>query len=411
MAYTFDENTFSPSIVNENGVLAAVMCKAAAGKDYGYIELVCTVSDDLAKSWSRETVIAAPPAREISGDIQNTKSSFFLFPAMTVAPNGDLVLLATFFPESVGFADKKYLEDKKISFAYFDGKRCPLIYDRDGNFFYVLSDGTVMDKHKTPTEYAVKGLGELYKGEEYIGNIYLNGAKGRADDERKTTHGAPLKRSYIFMMKSSDKGKNWSDPKDITPYILNEKDGACLSTVSGSALTTDSGRLLFTLKTLKETVCIYSDDNGESWNRNQRLPYTGCKGEWMAFETPNKHLYGFGSAKGSVPSVMSADNGIIWMKGDKPKFKAPDCGKGFVTFDDKIFISHPNIKNGENGVISVGDYLFDKRGHFKGIAWRKENTLLSAAFDKSCLTAVDSTAIGILYESENRVIFEKIRIE
>lgn len=64
----------------------------------------------------------------------------------------------------------------------------PLIYDRDGNFYYIEESGAVLDSQKQPTPYRLgSGFGDLYKGDEYVGNIYLNGAVGKNEAGAVTT--------------------------------------------------------------------------------------------------------------------------------------------------------------------------------------------------------------------------------
>lgn len=392
-------NYYAPSMLNVDGRLVTVNCRAKAGRDYGFIQLVCerqTTDGELASSG----VICSPPARVISDDNSNWKTAFFTAPATALTKEGDIILISAFFPESKGGADKRFLEKKKIACAYHDGKRYPLIYDRDSNFFYVLDDGRVLDRRKQPTAYTVKPLGELYKGDEYIGNIYLNGSKGRPDAENQTTHGAPLKapkRSYIMMFRSTDGGETWSAPRDITPFILSEKDSPYLVTASGAAMTTDSGRLIFTLKTEKENICIYTDDGGKTWGRNQRQPYTGTKGDWIAYETPDRHLHAIACDKGRLTGSLSPDNGILWVKGDKPRFPTGSGAFGCMVTEDKVFISHPAPKNGDAGVV-IGDFVFDRRGHYKSTVWRKEEALLTEAIGSSTLAKIDDETIAIAYE-------------
>ena len=407
-------NYYSPSMLNVDGRLVTVSCRAKAGKEYGYIQLISerqTTDGEQAES----VLICAPPARAISDDASAWKTAFFTAPATALTKEGDIILLSAFFPESKGGADKRFLE-KKIACAYHDGKRYPLIYDRDGNFFYVLDDGSVLDRRKQPTDYTVKPLGELYKGEEYLGNIYLNGAKGKPDTENKTTHGAPLKapkRSYLMMFRSADGGKTWSDPTDITPFILSEKDSPYLVTASGAALTTDSGRLIFTLKTEKENICIYTDDGGKTWGRNQRQPYTGTKGDWIAFETPDRNLHAVACDKGKLSGGLSPDNGILWTKGDKPKFRTGAGTFGCMVTDGKVFISHPAPKGSATAGVVVGDFAFDRRERFKSINWRKEEALLAEALGSSTLAKIDSETIAIAYEdtTANDIKIEFIKLK
>ncbi len=405
-----------PSLVNADGVLVAAADNGRSGCDWGYIELCVRRSLDGGESWSELKTIARPPARSTSSDVENTKSAFFIDPCMAVAPNGDIVMLVTFFPESKGVHNMKYLERKKIAFTRFDGVKCPIIYDRDGNYFIILENGAVIDKSKAKTAFNIKDTGELYKGDEYMGNIYLNGAMSKAEEGTATTFGSPFKspkRSYIFLLKSTDKGETWSAPKDITPSILNEEDGAFIGVAPGSGLTTSSGRILIPLYTESGTACIYSDDNGNTWQRNQRLPYTGNKDEWTMAEAPDGRIYGFGRDKGKVPATLSFDRGITWGKGDKPPIKAPKCQKNALVAGNKVLLSHPSGKGRENGVISVGEFSYDKKNNFRGIKWLDEEIKVNSGFFAySCMAKIDDNTIGILYENKpsGEIVFKKIKI-
>lgn len=409
-----------PALVNANGTLVAAIDKAYTGMDWGYIEIGVRTSKDNGKTWSNIKTIATPPARVISSDKDNTATAFYIDPCMAVAPNGDVVLLVTFYPESKGLFNKKMIDKNKIAYATFDGKTVPIIYDRDGNYYYVLDNGKVLDKAKKPTEYTVHFTnGELYKGEEYVGNIFLNGAMGKSDSEAKTTYGAPLKavrRSYIFMLKSSDCGETWSKPVDITGSILNQsKDGFFLGIAPGNAPTTLDGRMVFPLYTLNGSVCIYSDDNGETWSRNNGVPFTPNIDEWTLIQGPTGHLYSFSRAKGykKTPTAVSMDNGITWTKTKSASFKAPKCQKNSLMIDDKVYVSHPSQKTRSNGVISVGTFTFDKKGRFKGINWSKNDIKINEGFFAySCMAKIDNNTIGILYEDHpgSHIIFETIEI-
>lgn len=410
-----------PSLVNANGTLIAAIDKACTGADWGYIELAVRTSKDGGETWSDLKTIASPPAREISTDIRNTKTAFFIDPCMAVAPNGDVILLVTFFPESKGFHDMKLLkQDKhKIAYSSFNGEKCSVIYDRDDNYYLVLKDGTVLDSSKAKTPYTVKDLGELYKQDEYVGNIFLNGAIGKSKiNNLKTSFGAPLKapkRSYIYMLKSSDNGESWSKPVDITSSIFNQNDGVFFAIAPGNGLTTKSGRIIMPIYTLKGTVAIYSDDNGKTWKRNQHSPYSQNVDEWTAIEAPNGDIYSFGRAKffGKTPCSVSLDNGISWIKEKSINVKAPKCQKNAIVIGNEVFISHPSGKKRENGIISVGEFLIDKSNNFKGIKWKKDYYEINKGFFAySCMAKIDDNTIGVLYEDQpsSHIVFKKITL-
>ena len=410
-----------PSLVNAGGTLVAAIDNAYVPTDWGYIEIGIRTSNDGGKTWTPLKSIATPPARVINSDKENTATAFYIDPCMTVAPNGDIVMLVTYYPESKGLFNKKMMDKGKLAYASFDGHTVPLIYDRDGSFYYVLNNGKVLDKNKKSTPYTVNFTdGELYKDSEYVGNIFLNGAKGKAvDGNAKTTYGAPLKavkRNYVFMLKSSDKGETWSKPVDITGSILNQKkDGFFLGVAPGSALTTKNGRMLFPLYTLNGTVCVYSDDNGETWRRNENITFTPNIDEWTLAEGPEGVLYSFSRAKGykKTPAAISRDNGITWEKTRKAPFKAPKCQKNCLVIGDRMFVSHPSKKGRHDGVISVGTFDYDKKGKCKGIKWSKDDIKINEGFYAySCMTRINDNTIGVLYEDQpsSHIAFETFNV-
>lgn len=410
-----------PALINANGTLIAAVDKAATGADWGFIELAVRTSKDGGKTWSKIKTIATPPSRVISTSIDNIATAFYIDPCLAVAPNGDVILLVTYYPESKGLHNQKLLDKGKIAYANFDGKTRPIIYDRDGNYYYVLEDGKVLDNSKASTDYKVEFTdGELYKGDEYVGNIFLNGAKGKGGENGTTTYGAPLKavkRSYVFMLRSTDNGESWTKPIDITGMILNHStDGTFLGVAPGNAVTTKKGRIIFPLYTLKGSVCIYSDDNGNTWRRNTKVPFTPNIDEWTLAQGSDDRIYAFSRAKGfgKTPFAISIDEGVIWSKEKKCKVKAPKCQKNCLIDGNKVYLSHPSGKKREKGVISCGELTFNKKGKFTGIKWSKEVIKINDGFFAySCMTKIDDSTIGILYEDQpsSHLVFETIKIK
>ena len=248
-----------PSLVNCSGTLVAAIDKASSGADWGYIEIAVRRSTDDGKTWSPIKSILVPPARETKVGDEYYKSSFYIDPCMTVAKNGDIVMLVTFFPECKGIHNKKLLDHKKAAFAQADGKMCPVLYDKNGRFYTVRENGCLYNGKNEKTDYRLKTdrqapyyeTGDLYRGDEMMGNIYLNGAMGKNEMKTVLAFGAPIKapkRSYIFMTRSSDAGETWSAPKDITGEVLFQEDGTFLGVAPGNGIALEDGRHGFDLQ-------------------------------------------------------------------------------------------------------------------------------------------------------------------
>lgn len=394
-----------PSIINANGTLIAAIDRASSGADWGYIEIAIRRSEDGGKSWSELEVIAAPPARETKISADCYSSGFFIDPCMAVAPNGDVIMIVDFWPECKGLHKPLILDRKKAPYAEIDGKTLSVIYDENDKPYYVNEDGGVLDSDKNVTDYRIEGLGYLYKNDEYVGNIHLYGEPGENEMGVPLTYGAPLKspkRCYVYMMKSSDNGKTWSEPKDITGMFLNKSDGWFLGVAPGVGLTTHSGRIIMPLYAGgKGTVAIYSDDNGETWQRSEDQLYSQNTGEWQLIEAHDNTLLAFGRQKkyGKTPVSISRNNGSVWIKVKKTKIYAPSCQKSIIAVGDYVFCSHASERKRANGMLSIGK-LTEQKAYRDRVEWISHKPINKGFFAYSCLVQIDEDTIGVMYESQ-----------
>lgn len=407
-----------PSLVKAGDTLIAVIDKQSCGADWGFIELAVRTSSDGGETWTDIQTIAAPPARETKLTDDCYASAFFIDPCMAVAQNGEVIMIVDFYPECKGLHNKRLLDKKKIPYSMYKNKMYPVIYDRDGNFYLITENGAVLDHRYNKTEYKVTDWkGSLYRGDEYVGNIYLNGKTGSNEADAVTTFGAPLKapkRNYVFMLKSSDNGKTWSDPVDITGDFLIKTDGTFLGVAPGVGLTAQDGRIIMPLYVdRKETVSVYSIDNGETWHRMTQQPYSCNIDEWQAVQAPDGAILGLGRQKhyGKTPLSISYDNGKHWVKAKPTALYAPKCQKSVISIGNYVFCSHPSEKKRENGVITVGRFSRVK-GRTVGINWYSEVEINKGFFAYSCLAQVDDEHIGVLYEAQpsSYICFKKFKI-
>ncbi len=405
------------SMVNADGTLVAVVCKQTVGEGFGYIELAVRRSDDGGESWSEVESIATPPARMTGEGLNSYCSAYFVNPCMAVAPNGDIVMLVDFYPESKDLKGNKLFDKKKIPYASYKRRMRPVLYDRDGKFYIIREDGVVLNNKQHETIYKVTDWkGSLYKGEEYVGNIFLNGKTGEVTEH--TTFGAPLKapkRNYIYMLRSSDKGKTWSDPVDVTSDFLIKEDGTFIAVSPGSSITTPDGRIVMPLYAEnKQSVSVYSIDDGESWHRMTQQPYNSNTEEWQAVLAPDGAILALGTAQGfdKTPLSISYDNAKHWEKCRPTGVLAPKCQKSVMNIANYVFCSHPSERTRENGVISIGRF---KRsgGKTVGIDWYADSEINTGYFGYSCMAQIDEDHIGVLYEAQpsSLICFKKFRIE
>ncbi len=405
-----------PSLIKAGNSLIAVSVKQTCGEGWGFLELAIRRSEDGGDTWSDVKAIATPPARETYKNADSYASAFFIDPCLAFAPNGDVILIADFYPECKGLHNRKLLDKKKPPYSMYDKKMRPALYDRHGKFYVVREDGVVLNSRQKETLYKVTDWkGSLYKDDEYVGNIFLNGKTGSNNDS--VTFGAPLKapkRNYIYMLRSSDEGKTWSDPVDITSDFLIVEDGTFLGVSPGNSITTQDGRVLMPLYVdKKESVSVYSIDNGDTWHRMTKQPYNCNVDEWQAVQAPDGTVLALGRAKsfGKTPLSLSYSKGKRWAKVKPTGLLAPKCQKSVINVGNYVFCSHPSERTRENGVISVGRFR-RSNGRTIGIDWYSDTIINEGFFAYSCMTQIDEDHIGVLYEAQpsSLICFKKFKI-
>jgi sialidase-1 len=89
---------------------------------------------------------------------------------------------------------------------------------------------------------------------------------------------------------SDDNGATWSEPRDISDAVLNEREFNAAYFGPGGAIQASDGRLIAPLTRISasgdssEVVVIYSDDRGAHWRRGDAMPGTQACGEPQVVE-------------------------------------------------------------------------------------------------------------------------------
>lgn len=234
----------------------------------------------------------------------------------------------------------------------------------------------------------------------------------------------------LMLVKSTDDGKTWSAPINITAQVKS-KDMTMLLQGPGRGITTQDGTLVFPVqyKSINkqqrgEIAIIYSKDQGKSWHRSNAVPTEEAVSEPQVAEVAPGIL--MINARTSAPYrfvAVSIDGGKSWQKhlSSGRNLTEPGCMGSIlhikadrnVLEKDILLFSNPNTP-ATLPAMDGRKNLTIKASLDTGSTWPVEyqiNLDEEQGWGYSCLTQVDSETIGILYEgSTAQMVFQKIRL-
>lgn len=217
---------------------------------------------------------------------------------------------------------------------------------------------------------------------------------------------------YLSLKYSDDNGKTWSAPQILNPILKEENETfygigpgrGFVATVNGKE------RIIFCAYDnstgAEATSTFYSDDNGLTWQRGNRL-----KSEKLLAKTSEAQIIGMpdgnlrifcrNSSK-YIGTATSSDGGVTWtkVKADKALYGTLNCLCSFINtskyIDGKQVVLGSYACGGDtrsNGVIRTG--LMDESGKIK---WIKRFRLNDGFYAYSCLTELADGRIACLLE-------------
>ncbi len=471
------------------GTVVAAADKASCGADWGFIEIAVRRSEDNGLSFGEMQTVFTPPVRVYPENPDDFTSAFAIDPLLMESNDGKVIILVDFYPESKGLHAPKYME-KGSGYSLINGENCLKLYSgktkldgffvRKGREFTLHPDGYVYDPDGKKTRYyipknhsaehAYSTIGDMYycvgdkpqyieeypplfpenkEGEDiYVGNIYVsqNKASFSADNPKAVTkkeyfgkdgkficaqtQGAPLRApmiSYIFKLESTDGGKTFSQPVDITHFYKKNSDGIFLGVGPGVGLTLKnkkfSGRILAPTYILGKALVLISDDGGETWRRNSG-EFCANIDECQLVEMPDGKVFCFGRPKGGgkIPLSVSDDGGDTFRKLAPIEPKVPQCQRAVVNVpadfmlpdsmenDGRyLLLSTPTGHNGKDTTRTDGK-VFLGRIDGEAVKWLKTYNLTDAEkyasfgkysdfFAYSSIAALADNTVGVLYEA------------
>ena len=397
--------------------------------DWGDIGMVVRRSDDKGKTWGDRIVIsnlrdnenarrahAGSPVNIDMALVQDpkTKRIFSIF---------DMFVEGEAVRDLPGKAPQAYeqIGDKVYQVLYKKG---------EAGRYTIRENGEVFDPENRKTEYRVvvdpkepaySDKGDLYKGEELIGNVYFDYSDKNIFRVSNT--------NYLWMSYSDDDGKTWSAPKDIT-YGIRKDWMHFLGTGPGTGIALHSGphkgRLVIPAYTTnnvsylsgsQSSRVIYSDDHGETWHAGEAVNDNRPVGN----QTIHSSTMNNPGAQNTESTVVQLNNGDLklFMRGLTGDLQVATSKDGGATWekDVKRYSDVKDVYVQMSAIHTVQDgkeYIILSNaggpGRYNGLVhlarveangdltWLKHNPIQSGKFAYNSLQDLGNGEFGLLYE-------------
>jgi len=209
---------------------------------------------------------------------------------------------------------------------------------------------------------------------------------------------------YLKVIKSSDNGKSWNSPVDITSQITKPEWHSNFKFItSGGGIQTSSGKLLSTLVNLEKGLYLFgSNDHGEHWYLIDTPIIPGdeskivelADGTWMI----NSRVNG----KGIRFVHTSTDEGATWVSRPDSSLIDPGCNAGIIRYTsvkegaDKNRLIFSNAKMKDDRVNMTVRISYDE-----GKTWSAGKTIYKGSSAYSSLCVLENGDIGLFFEKDN----------
>ncbi len=209
---------------------------------------------------------------------------------------------------------------------------------------------------------------------------------------------------YLHMLVSSDNGKSWSNPIDITDQITKpEWRNDFKFITSGRGIQTRDGTLLHTLVNLDSGMHLFgSKDHGKSWFLIDTPIQPGNESKVVELADGNWMINSRANGSGLRYVHVSKDEGKTWSSRPDPTLIDPGCNGSIIRFTDTrdgfnknrlLFSNAKMVEGRQNMTVRIS--------YDEGKSWSAGKTIYAGSSAYSSLTILDNGEIGLLFEKDD----------
>ena len=227
--------------------------------------------------------------------------------------------------------------------------------------------------------------------------------------------------AQLVLAKSTDDGKTWSKPINITEQV-KDPSWYFLLQGPGRGITMSDGTLVFPTQFIDSTRVpnagiMYSKDRGKTWKMHNMARTNTTEAQVAEIEPGVLMLNMRDNRGGSRAIAITKDLGETWTEhpSSRQALQEPVCMASLIHVDAKDNILNKDILQFSNPNTTKGrNHITIKVSLDKGLTWLPEHQLMldeAEGWGYSCLTMIDKETIGILYESSvAHITFQAIKL-